>query len=280
MRLFAPANFNREDTKYMSAFKPRTRDGSFLFSVILTTAKMLFIVVLILGITGTGLLVGVAKAWIETAPALDLSSFGEQAKTSFIYDKNGDLITAFKGTENRIDATWDEIPENLKNAVIAIEDQRFRTHNGVDIKRILGALVTNLLNDNVQGGSTITQQLVKLTMLTTDQNYKRKLQEAYLALQRKSRFQGRHPAGVSEHHLPGRAAVTASRWPRWTTIRQGIVPADSAECAALARDHPQTLPLQPPGTITSPTRRTKSKRAPTTCWADVRAEPDLEGRLR
>ncbi len=167
----------------MSAFKSRTSDGNFLFSVILTTAKMLFIVVLILGITGSGLLVGVAKAWIETAPALDLSSFNEQAKTSFIYDKYGALITDFKGTENRIDATWEEIPENLKNAVIAVEDQRFRTHNGVDIKRILGALVTNLLNDNVQGGSTITQQLVKLTMLNADQNYKRKLQEAYLALQ-------------------------------------------------------------------------------------------------
>lgn len=167
----------------MSAFKSRTGDGNFLFSVVLTTAKMLFIVVLILGITGTGLLVGVAKAWIETAPALDLTSFNEQAKTSFIFDKYGSLISDFKGTENRIDATWDEIPENLKNAVIAIEDQRFRTHNGVDIKRIVGALVTNLLNDNVQGGSTITQQLVKLTMLTSDQNYKRKLQEAYLALQ-------------------------------------------------------------------------------------------------
>ena len=51
----------------MSAFKSRTGDGNFLFSVVLTTAKMLFIVVLILGITGTGLLVGVAKAWIETA---------------------------------------------------------------------------------------------------------------------------------------------------------------------------------------------------------------------
>ncbi len=126
---------------------------------------------------------GVAKAWIETAPELDLSSFNEQAKTSFIYDKDGILITDFKGTENRIDASWDEIPEDLKNAVIAVEDQRFRTHNGVDIKRILGALVTNLLNDNVQGGSTITQQLIKLTMLTSDQNYKRKLQEAYLALQ-------------------------------------------------------------------------------------------------
>jgi len=125
----------------MSAFKPRTRNGNFLFAVIMTTMKMLFIVVLILAVTGTGLLVGVAKAWIETAPALDLSSFNEQAKTSFIYDKYGNLITDFKGTENRIDASWNEIPKNLKNAVIAVEDQRFRTHNGVDIKRILGALV-------------------------------------------------------------------------------------------------------------------------------------------
>ena len=179
----ARANVFREDTNAMSAFKPRTRDGNFLFAVIMTTVKMLFIVVLILGITGTGLLVGVAKAWIETAPELDLTSFGEQAKTSFIYDKYGNLLTDFKGTENRIDASWNEIPKNLKNAVIAVEDQRFRTHNGVDIKRIMGALVTNLLNDNMQGGSTITQQLVKLTMLTSDQNYKRKLQEAYLALQ-------------------------------------------------------------------------------------------------
>ena len=183
MRFPAPCNDFREDTIEMSAFKPRTRDGNFLFSVILTTAKMLFVVVLILGITGSGILVGVAKAWIETAPDLDLSSFSEQAKTSFIYDKYGTLITDFKGTENRIDATWEEIPNNLKNAVIAVEDQRFLSHNGVDIKRIMGALVTNLLNDDVQGGSTITQQLVKKTMLNDDQNYKRKLQEAYLALQ-------------------------------------------------------------------------------------------------
>lgn len=167
----------------MSAFKPRNTDGNFLFAVLLTTAKMLFIVVLILGVAGTGLLLGVAKAWVETAPAMDLSAFDAQAKTSFIYDKNGNVITDFKGTENRIDAEWGEIPQNLINAVIAVEDQRFMTHNGVDIKRILGALVTNLLNNNMQGGSTITQQLVKQTMLTPDQNYKRKLQEAYLALQ-------------------------------------------------------------------------------------------------
>ncbi|MDO4546576.1 MAG: transglycosylase domain-containing protein [Clostridia bacterium] len=166
----------------MSMFKPRMREPNFLFSVIMTTAKMLFIVMLIIGVAGGGALMGVAKAWVETAPQLDLSAFDEQAKTSFIYDKYNNLITDFKGTENRIDAEWSEIPENLKNAVIAIEDKRFYTHNGVDVKRILGAFIGNLLNNDMQGGSTITQQLVKLTMLTSEQNYKRKLQEAYLAL--------------------------------------------------------------------------------------------------
>ncbi|MEA5064647.1 transglycosylase domain-containing protein [Bacillota bacterium Meth-B3] len=167
----------------MSLFKPRTGDGNFLLSVILTTAKLLFIAILILSVTGAGVLMGVAKAWVETAPQLDLNAFSATAKTSFIYDRNGDLITDFKGSENRIDATWDEIPENLKKAVVAVEDQRFYSHNGVDVKRIFGALVSNLFKDTAQGGSTITQQLVKVSMFSLDPNYKRKLQEAYLALQ-------------------------------------------------------------------------------------------------
>ena len=173
----------RKKSPHPSLFKPRTQDPNFLFSVVMTTAKMLFFVVLIIGVSGSGLLLGVAKAWIETAPALDLTAFDSTAKTSFIYDKYGELITDFKGTENRVDVSLDEVPEMLQNAVIAIEDARFETHNGVDIKRIMGAFVTNLLNGSMQGGSTITQQLIKQTMLTSDQTYKRKLQEAYLALQ-------------------------------------------------------------------------------------------------
>ncbi|NLG26068.1 MAG: hypothetical protein GX558_11980 [Clostridiales bacterium] len=147
------------------------------------TAKMMFMLVLMLGITMTGLLVGVAKAWVETAPALDLSVFDAQAQTSFIYDKNGDLITTFKGTENRVDVSLSDVPKNLINAVIAIEDQRFYQHNGIDVRRIAGALLTNLLNGQMQGGSTITQQVIKQTILSDEQTYKRKLQEAYLALQ-------------------------------------------------------------------------------------------------
>ncbi len=167
----------------MGIFRTRTSDSNFLLSVMMTTAKLLFFVILLLGITGTGVVVGIAKAWVETAPPLDLTAFDKSAKTSYIYDGQGTLITDYRGSENRIEATIDEIPRNLVNAVVAVEDQRFLSHNGVDVRRIFGAFVSNLLNSTSQGGSTITQQLIKQTMLTADQNYKRKMQEAYLALE-------------------------------------------------------------------------------------------------
>ena len=166
-----------------SLFKPREAERNFLLAVVMMTAKMLFFVVLLLGLSCAGLVVGVAKAWIDTSPELDLDMLYSQSQTSFIYDKYGTLITEFKGTENRINATIDEIPQNLINAVIAIEDTRFYEHEGVDLKRIGGALFQNLMLGSMQGASTITCQLVKLTLLTSDQNYKRKIQEAYLALQ-------------------------------------------------------------------------------------------------
>ena len=164
-------------------FKPRETPRNFVLSVVMMTAKMMFFVVLLLGLSASGLVLGVAKAWIDTAPELDLDMLYSQSQTSFIYDKHGNLITEFKGTENRINATLDEVPQNLINAVIAIEDARFYDHNGVDIKRIAGAFLTNFIRGDMQGASTITCQLVKLTLLTSDQNYKRKIQEAYLALQ-------------------------------------------------------------------------------------------------
>ncbi len=167
----------------MSAFTARKREPNFFLEVVLTTAKILFLTVLIIAVTGAGLLMGVAKAWLDTTPDLDLTAFDAQAKTTFIYDKNGNLITDYKGTENRVDAEWDELPQDLIDAIIAVEDQRFDSHNGVDAKRIAGAFISNLINSGSQGGSTITQQLIKLTMLTSEQTYKRKLQEAYLALQ-------------------------------------------------------------------------------------------------
>ena len=176
-----PSGFGSAPRK--SPFVPRTKKPNFLLSVIVTTAKMLFVVVLVIGVALSGLLVGVAKAWVETMPALDLSAFSEQAQTSYIYDKYGDLITDFKGTENRVDAEYYELPRYLVDAVVAVEDQRFWSHTGVDLRRLFGVVVQNLSGDTTQGGSTITQQLIKLTILSNEQTYKRKLQEAYLALE-------------------------------------------------------------------------------------------------
>ena len=174
----------KHSTKKLPAlFEPRERDRSFLLSVVMTTAKMLVLLVLMIGMGGAGLLAGVAKAWIDTAPALDLEQIQTQSQTSFVYDKYGNLITEYKGSENRIYASIDEIPDMLKYAVIAREDTRFYEHQGVDIKRIGGALRNNVTGGRTQGASTITDQLIKLTLLTSEQTYKRKLQEAYLALQ-------------------------------------------------------------------------------------------------
>ena len=173
----------RSAKKLPALFEPRERDRSFLLSVVMTTAKMLVLLVLMIGMGGAGLLAGVAKAWIDTAPALDLEQIQTQSQTSFVYDKYGNLITEYKGSENRIYASIDEIPDMLKYAVIAREDTRFYKHQGVDIKRIGGALRNNVTGGQTQGASTITDQLIKLTLLTSEQTYKRKLQEAYLALQ-------------------------------------------------------------------------------------------------
>ena len=169
-------------------FKPRESARNFLLAVVMTTVKMLFFSILLIGLCLSGVVGGVAKAWIDTCPDLDIDSLGAQSLTSFIYDKNGNLVTEFKGSENRIYVDYEDIPQQLINAVISIEDARFYEHHGVDIKRVGGALINNLAGGNLQGASTITCQLVKLTLLNADQNYKRKAQEAYLALQVEERL--------------------------------------------------------------------------------------------
>ncbi|MBQ8086914.1 MAG: transglycosylase domain-containing protein, partial [Clostridia bacterium] len=166
-----------------SIFKPRESERSFLLSVGFMTLRMLFFVVLLIGISGMGLVAGIAKAWVDTTPDLDLDKIGAQAQTSFIYDSQGNLITEFKGSQNRIYVTIEDIPQELINAVISVEDARFYEHHGIDIKRQIGAIVNNLMGGNTQGASTLTCQLVKLTMLNSDQNYRRKVQESYLAVE-------------------------------------------------------------------------------------------------
>ena len=105
--------------------------------------------------------------------------------SSKIFDSNNNLI-ADLGAEKRVNAETSEIPTDLVNAIVAIEDHRFFNHRGVDFIRIAGALISNIRGGGRQGGSTLTQQLIKLSYFSTsssDATLSRKIQEAWLAVQ-------------------------------------------------------------------------------------------------
>lgn len=171
-----------------SLFKRRTRKPSFVLAVIINSFRLLVLLAIIAGLSGIGALLGIAKTYVDTAPMLDIAKIDDQDQTSFFYDRDGNLITDYKGTENRIMVSLDTMPHQLRNAFIAAEDVRFYSHRGVDIKRIIGAFVTNFISGSQQGGSTITQQLIKQTVLSDELSYKRKIQEAFLAMQMEASY--------------------------------------------------------------------------------------------
>ena len=184
----AQANKKSDPLKPHSIFRPRVKPPNFALSVAVTTVKITVVLILCACLALAGAIIGIAKAYVDTAPTLDLAALDSQDKTSFIYDSDGNLITDYKGTEDRVMVSIDEIPVMLRNAFIAVEDARFYEHNGVDVKRIVGALITNVTTGSQQGGSTITQQLIKQTVLSSEHSYKRKLQEAYLAMELETRY--------------------------------------------------------------------------------------------
>ena len=127
---------------------------------------------------------GVFLYFVSKAPALSDSKL-VATTSSKIYDNNNELI-ADLGSERRVNAQANEIPTDLVKAIVSIEDHRFFDHRGVDTIRIMGAFLRNLQSNSLQGGSTLTQQLIKLTYFSTstsDQNLSRKAQEAWLAVQ-------------------------------------------------------------------------------------------------
>lgn len=111
----------------------------------------------------------------------DLSDERRPASVSF-YDRHDRLI-GVRGSHSSRPANLDLLPDHLPEAIVAIEDRRFYAHPGVDPKALARAFVENRKAGRVvQGGSTITQQLAKVVFLSPDQNYKRKAQEAFIAM--------------------------------------------------------------------------------------------------
>lgn len=162
--------------------------------------KYFFLTILITGLLLSVVGVGYIVAVIKTAPALDIESIYDLNQTSMYYDNKGEVIDNIPTEEERYVIPYDQMPQNLINAYIAIEDERFMTHPGIDIRRIIGAAIRDVKviltgEGGVHGASTLTQQLIKNTILFEEASNEhkpdsgplasinRKIKEIYLALQ-------------------------------------------------------------------------------------------------
>lgn len=147
-----------------------------------TVKKIFLFLFIIVFIAGAGAAAGFFLSVSSGLP--DISANIAPDASSRIYDAKGRLITTVHAEENRLPVSIDEVPANLQNAFIAVEDNRFYEHHGVDPLGIIRAVFRNIISGNAtaQGGSTITQQLARNAFLSQEQTLKRKLLEAFLAL--------------------------------------------------------------------------------------------------
>lgn len=140
----------------------------------------LFIALCLVVFAGLGF--GYIFAAYQSLPAVGNNM--QPAVSSQVFDSHGRLITTLHSDQNRLPIDINKVPQNLQNAFIAAEDNRFYEHIGIDPIGIFRAIFANLTNRGIaQGGSTITQQLAKNAFLSQEQTLKRKIQEAMLALE-------------------------------------------------------------------------------------------------
>lgn len=130
---------------------------------------------------------GYAFAIIKTTPPLDVDAVLSLNQPSSLFDNNGDFMDNLHTDEERYVIDSSEMPANLKNAFVSIEDERFYKHKGIDVQRIVGAALLDVKKiltgqRGLHGASTLTQQLLKNTILTNDVSIERKVKEIYLAL--------------------------------------------------------------------------------------------------
>ncbi|MCI8672827.1 MAG: penicillin-binding protein [Lachnospiraceae bacterium] len=161
--------------------------------VVITLVKCLILAVLFAGFSGLAAGIGVMRGIIYNAPRLNPDDVAPDGFMTTVYDAEGNVIEKLvrSGSNRSSVAKYEDLPKNLVNAFVAVEDSRFWTHNGIDIKGILRAGSVALTHGGLtEGGSTITQQLLKNNVFTNwmEENsfgsrVERKLQEQYLAME-------------------------------------------------------------------------------------------------
>ncbi len=181
-KLIQTWRFKIQSFKFFKNYTPRSKKiwnkrPRFLSKKYYSYYISVFITVLILGFSW----------WAYNFVFKDLPSPSDltenrQITTTRILDRNGNLLFRIYENENRTLVPLEQIPQHMINATIAIEDKSFYNHHGFSIRGILRALVRNIRNNELHGGSTITQQLVKNRLLDSDKTIRRKLREVVLAI--------------------------------------------------------------------------------------------------
>ena len=167
-----------------------TATGKFASRVVMDGLKILFLLMVLAAVVGGAFLVGTVRGIIKTAPPADTLTVTPLGIASVIYDANGlEKETLVASGSNRDPVSYDRIPQDLIDAFVAIEDARFWTHEGVDIRGIMRSGYLLVMNGGISGGaSTITQQLIKNNIFEGGMErgwgarFVRKFQEQYLAL--------------------------------------------------------------------------------------------------
>jgi len=145
--------------------------------------KVALIVAVIIGFAVAGAALGTVFGILQSTEMLNTSDVMPDSYTSVIYDDEGNAVDKLHGSENREYVKLSAITKNMQNAVVAIEDERFFSHNGIDMKGIMRAMVENIKTmEFSQGASTITQQVIKNEVLTNEKSLTRKIKEQYLAV--------------------------------------------------------------------------------------------------
>lgn len=150
--------------------------------------KIFLIFILVVSLIGIITISGFVFAIVKTSPPLTIEAVTNLDQASQLFDANGEFMDEVLTAEKRYVISLNEMPLNLRNAFIAIEDERFYEHSGIDIQRIIGAVLTDIKKiinkeSGLHGASTITQQVIKNNILTNEVSIIRKIREIYLALE-------------------------------------------------------------------------------------------------
>src|SRR5687768_1179970 len=200
-------------------------------------------------VAGAGLALGVillapeVRAVIQAGRAGEgesLIELEELSQRSLVLDREGNVMAVFHREENRSPVELERVPQHVVDAILDVEDEHFWEHGGVNLRATLRALVTNVQSGEVrQGGSTVTQQLVKNALLTPEKSVDRKVKEAVLAVRLEDRLSKRE---ILERYLNtvyfgnGAYGVQAAAERYWGKDVEDLSAADAALLAGIIRN--------------------------------------------